>query len=282
MKKIAAVLLSMVITAACLTACGDSSSSIEASKMESSSSAETTTTTSQSETKTTTTTTAETTTTTTVASTTTQSETTVPQNKNRVVLDVKNIQQKPELPTGSEITAATIALNYYGINVSKMELLNYLKTDKLPENGIGSNPIQVFVGDPKLNTGYGCIDSVIAKAVKKYFRAANISNFTIEYLDKTDILNLYKEIDSGNPIIIWATENMKDSTNTLTWTDYQGNPIVWKSNEHCVVLIGYDKDKDTVIVSDPLDPKGTVEYPRSAVEKAYNAMDKQALVIRKK
>ncbi len=65
--------------------------------------------------------------------------------------------------------------------------------------------------------------------------------------------------------------------NNLKWYDPKEDiTTYWVKNENCVVLIGYDKDKDTVIVSDPLDPKGTVEYPRAQVEKAYNSIGKQA------
>ena len=203
-------------------------------------------------------------------------------SSNRVILDVKNIQQKPELPKGSEITATTMVLNYLGIKVSKMELVNYLPKTGLPQNGKASNPYTTYIGDPKLTTGYGCYAAVIKNALRyQYFKAKNITDYTIKILND-DFINLYSEIDNKNPVVIWATVNMKDVTNTVTWTDMEGYSVTWKTNEHCLVLIGYDKDKDTAIFSDPLDPKGIVEYPRSVAEKAYNTMEKQALVIRKK
>ena len=226
----------------------------------------------------TTTTKAPTTTKATTAATT--KSTSSPKSSNRVVLNVKNIQQKPELPKGSEITATTMLLNYYGINVNKMELVNYLETEELPKNSKGPDPWAIFVGNPKLTTGYGCYSPVIKFTLINYFMSKGITNYSIKILN-SNFIDLYSEIDNKNPVVIWATVNMKDAGNTLTWTDTEGAPITWKSNEHCLVLIGYDKDKDTVILSDPLDPKGTVEYPRSAAEKAYNQMDKQALVIRK-
>lgn len=252
------------------------------SKEDDSSSGESTTTTAITDSSTTsnsTTTTAATTTKTTTAATTQSNSSS--KDSNRVVLNVKNIQQKPELPTGCEITAATIALNYYGINVSKMELVNYLETEELPKNGKGPDPWVLFVGNPKLTTGYGCYSPAIAYAIRNYFKDKKISNYSIKILND-NFIDLYKQIDNGTPVVIWATVNMKDVTNTLTWTDSEGASITWKSNEHCLVLIGYDKDKDTAIFSDPLDPKGTVEYPRSVAEKAYDQMGKQALVIRKK
>lgn len=279
MRKIISLLAAVAITVCSFSACGDSSSTADSSKAENSSLAETTTTTSQSETETTTTTTAETTTTTT---TTTQATTTAPQNQNRVVLDVKNIQQKPELPRGSEITCAAMLLNYYGISVTKMDMLDYLLMGDLPKGGLGGNPAQEYIGNPKLDTGYGCDSSVIAIAIDEYFRKKKINDFNFTEFYEDDLVDLYKEIDKGNPVLIWATVNMNNPVTKAQWTDYSGYPVIWTANEHCLVLIGYDKDKDTAIFSDPLDPKGTVEYPRSVAEKAYNAMSKQALAIYKK
>lgn len=219
-------------------------------------------------------------TTTKVTTAATTQTSTNPKSSNRVVLNVKNIQQKPELPKGSEITAATIALNYSGFNVNKLELLKYVHMADLPQNGKGYDPWGAYIGNPKLSTGYGCYNPVIKFAIRDYFRSKGISNAGTQTLNN-DFIDLYKEIDNGTPVIIWATVNMKDVGNIVTWTDTEGASVIWKSNEHCLVLIGYDKDKDTAIFSDSLDPKGTVEYPRSVAEKAYNAMDKQSLVIRK-
>lgn len=227
----------------------------------------------------TTTTKAATTTKTTTAATTQSSSN--PKSSNRVMLNVKNIQQKPELPTGCEITAAAIALNYYGIKVSKMELLKYVPISDLPKNGHGDSPWIAFIGNPKLTSGLGCYVSVIKAAIIDYFEDKKINDYTVKNLYKSDFLDLYEEIDNGNPVIVWATVNMQNITQTITWIDNEGFKSGWISPEHCLVLIGYDKDKNTAIFSDPLDPKGTVEYPISVVEKAYNQLSKQALVIHK-
>lgn len=205
-------------------------------------------------------------------------------NSNRVVLNVKNIQQNPELPTGCEITATTIALNYYGFNVSKMEMLKYLTYMPQPDkNGRWTTPDKAFIGDPKLSTGYGCYYPVIMKAINDYFAKSKISGYKVELNSQYYLKDLYSEIDKGNPVIIWVGRYMKEvQIGNVDWTIEDGSQYNWISNEHCCVLIGYDKTKNTVILSDPLDPKGTVEYPAKDVERCYRQLDFQSLVIRKK
>lgn len=279
-QRLMAIIAAFAVTFACMTACGDSSSNEDASKTESSSAAETNTNSSESKPETTTATTAETTTTT----TTTQATTTVPQNKNRVVLDVKNIQQKPELPKGSEITCATMVLNYYGFNVSKMDMLKYLPIVEAPDaNGVWVSIDEAYVGNPKLDTGYGCSNAVIKKAIKNYFKAEKNTDYEVKDPVKTNFADLYEEINKNNPVIIWVSTDMTDIKKTEKgWKTAYLDDYHCPTNLHCLVLIGYDKDKGTAIFSDPLNPKGTVEYFDKDVAKVYDQFESQALVIRKK
>ena len=50
---------------------------------------------------------------------------------------------------------------------------------------------------------------------------------------------------------------------TTKW-EIDGETIQWRGNEHCMVLMGYNKTKGTVIMADPL--RGIVEY---SAEKFY-------------
>ncbi|MBP3793864.1 MAG: C39 family peptidase [Ruminococcus sp.] len=198
MKKFITIVTAFMMTFACMTACGDSSQA-DSSKTNSSSSAETTTTKEEgsSESKTETTT------------TTTQATTTVPQNKNRVVLDVKNIQQKPELPRGSEITCATMVLNYYGFNVSKMDMLKYLPIVEAPDaNGVWVSIDEAYVGNPKSDTGYGCSNAVIEDAIDNYLKAEKNTDYEVKDPVITNFVDLYEEINKNNPVIIWVSTDM--------------------------------------------------------------------------
>lgn len=75
--------------------------------------------------------------------------------------DFPLIMQMPELPTGCEITALTMTLNYYGFQIDKVTMATkYLPT--LPsadvyvtEDGIlyGNDMNQFFIGDPASENG---------------------------------------------------------------------------------------------------------------------------------
>lgn len=279
MKKYIAFIIYAVFAVSCFTA-SNVGSSVQASTQ----AAENT---SHSQGETTTAVTAQTTVTTTVSATVTDTKQTAaasaPANQSRVVLPVKNVQQLPELPTGCEITSATIALNYYGFNVTKMQMLEYLPMVAEPDrNGVWVSPNEAFLGDPRLETSYGCYSGALTKAIETYFKANSITGYTVEDADVKSFEELYEYIDKGDPVIIWASIEMQDIERVETvWRTRDKQRLYWLANEHCLVLIGYDKDKDTVILSDPLDPKGTVEYSRAVVEKAYQQMQKQSLVIHK-
>lgn len=225
------------------------------------------------------------TTTTAVSTTTTETKTTVkkaePVNK-RIMLDVKNIQQLPELPMGCEAVSGSIALQWYGFNVDKFTLLKYQPMMEQPtEDGVWGDPNKVFVGDPRTHK-WGCYSPVIKKAIEDYFKANMINDYEVVNLNGTEFSDLYQEIDDGNPIILWVTTRMQNLEKGDTWKLEDGSSFTWTLHEHCVCLIGYDTENDTVIISDPYDSNGTVEYPRKTVEKVYNQLNNMALVIHKK
>lgn len=206
-----------------------------------------------------------------------------PQNETRVVLPVENIQQLPELPAGCEVTATTIVMNYEGIKVDKMVLATYLPMMESPDkNGFWESPWNKFVGNPKLSY-YGCYAPVIIETFDACLENNNIDSFEIVDISNSSMEELYAQIDDGHPVIVWATMFMKASyTGRSSWTLQDGTKFNWRSNEHCLVLIGYDTDKNTVILSDPYDSKGTVEYDADLFETRYTELYKQALIIRRK
>lgn len=225
------------------------------------------------------------TTTTAVSTTTTETKTTVkkvePVNK-RIMLYVKNIQQLPELPMGCEAVSGSIALQWYGFKVDKFTLLEYQPMMEQPtKDGVWGDPNKVFVGNPRTHK-WGCYSPVIKKAIEDYFKANMINDYEVVSLNGSKFTDLYQEIDDGNPIILWVTTRMQNLEKGDTWKLEDGSSFTWTLHEHCVCLIGYDTENDTVIISDPYDINGTVEYPRKTVEKVYKQLNNMALVIHKK
>lgn len=187
-------------------------------------------------------------------------------------LNVVPVLQLPELPTGCEITSLATVLNYYGYDISKTQLADeYLDCGKIGR----TDPDEKFIGSPYDEHSCGCYSNVIADAARD-FSIKNNCNFKIYNLNGLSLDELYKYIENGSPVIIWATIDLMETYRNITW-DIDGKEIAWRANEHCMVLIGYDKDNDTCIVSDPL--KGIMEYPKELFNQRYEELGKQAVIL---
>lgn len=198
-------------------------------------------------------------------------------SKKQVKLDVKYVPQNPELPTGCEITALTTVLNYYGYNVSKTEMAdNYLEKSL---NGLGDF-WEVFVGNPRKN-GFGCYAKPIVKAANKYLATQN-SEFMAYNYSGTEFEDLLKTVEKGTPVIIWSTmygrkaRDLLKPYTTAKW-NVNGKTIQWIAPEHCMVLIGYDIDRNIAIMSDP--QRGIVEYNLETVKSRYLSIHSQCVVL---
>ena len=197
--------------------------------------------------------------------------------KKQVKIPVNYLPQNPELPTGCEITALTTVLNYYGCSVSKTEM-----ADKYLEKSVDriGNFWEVFVGDPTKN-GFGCYAKPITDAANKYLQETGNSLVAKDYSGAAfeDLLSL---VESGTPVIIWST--MYDETTgtlgepyaTVKWT-IDDKDLQWIAPEHCMVLIGYDLDRNVAIMSDP--QHGIVEYDLDTVKARYLALHSQCVVV---
>ena len=190
-----------------------------------------------------------------------------------ILLEVKNILQKPDLPAGPEITCLAIVLHYFGDYADKVMLAeNYLT---IAEPGTTS-PYVAYLGDPKVAEGsYGCYAPVIVEAANRYLtdkgskkRAVDISGSSGE--------ELLKQVKKGNPVIVWNTTNLVPSRVTEEWV-IDGEVVQWLGNEHCTVLMGYNKTTGTVIVADPL--RGIVEFDMEKYFMRYKEQHSNAVLL---
>ena len=186
-----------------------------------------------------------------------------------ISLDVKVIYQYPDMPSGCEITSLTMVLNYMGIDVTNDYMAdNYLDSSTY-------NMFTSFVGSVYNDNSFGCYAPVIVNAANKFFadraldyEAVDISNSTREQI--VDILS------DDRPVIIWNTEDMK-STYAKTYT-IDGNSFEWMTNEHCVVLSGYNEQDNTVEVADSI--AGNVVRDADTFFQRYNDVLSQAVYIK--
>ncbi len=204
-----------------------------------------------------------------------------PPQTNKKIISVENILQNPELPTGCEVTSLTILLHHYGYNINKVALArNFLpKLDFYWSNGVyyGADFRTTFAGNPESQYSYGCYAPCIVTTANSYL--TNIKSNSRAYnASGADFDSLFDYIDRDMPVLIWITSsNLHESSLTSVWTTPAGEKVQWRAYEHCVVLTGYDKDKQTIYVSDPL--VGNTSYNYSKIKQRYNELGKQAVYI---
>ena len=202
-------------------------------------------------------------------------------NSGTQLTDFDIIEQYPELPTGCEITAMTMVLNYYGYNVDKVTMaMDYMPKVQAEfyrsEDGrlIGPDLENFFVGDPTQETGYICGTGAIVTAANAYLMDVG-SDLTAVAMKHAQPEELYDLIDEGTPVVIWCTINMEDRAETDGWYREDGTYMEWSTNDHGAVLIGYDED--TVTVADPIYSRITVS--RAQFEKIFAERGGQCVIL---
>ncbi|PIE93471.1 hypothetical protein CO726_20765 [Bacillus fungorum] len=200
-------------------------------------------------------------------------ETEFSNNDEKVILsNVPLIQQLPELDRGCEVTSLAMLLQYAGVSVDKMQLASEIKKVNFLEDGVRGNPNEGFVGNIYTfsESGYGVYHGPLFQLAKKY-----LPNKAVDLTGKSTE-ELYKSVKSGQPVVMItnATFAPLDEDEFTIWETNSGD-ISITYNEHCVVLVGYDKE--FVYIRDPLNDSLEVKVPRESFEKAWLQMGSQAI-----
>ena len=190
--------------------------------------------------------------------------------ESHVIQNVEIIDQRPELPTGCEITAFTIVMNYLGFNVDKTEMASkYMPTTEYNlyygDDGklYGPDIDKYFVGDPFTKLGYVCGYPVVVHAGEAYLKDHKLDDkYKVLGKDNFSFDEMYSLIAQDIPIMVFVTVNMEDRYFTEEWYTEDGKKIEWSINDHGSSIIGYSKD--TVTMADPI--AGLVEYERDQFE----------------
>ncbi|WP_346930980.1 C39 family peptidase [Clostridium sp.] len=194
-------------------------------------------------------------------------------------ISVPYISQAGGYPTGCEIVSASMLLQYYEYNVSVDEFIdNYLESSFLEEvNGdlYGPNPNEVFVGDPRSVYSYGCYAPVIVNSLNKILDGEHLAKNTTGS-EFNELIENY--IDKEMPVLVWTSINLLPTNAGAQWYIREsGDKFQWISNEHCMVLVGYDEDK--YYFNDPYEDNGVVGYDKELVEKRFEELGKQSVII---
>lgn len=189
--------------------------------------------------------------------------------------------QMPELPTGCEITALTMALNYYGYGIDKVTMAaQYLPTAAANlyygADGTlyGSDLNQYFIGDPATEFGYVCGTGAIVTAADSYLSETG-SELRAKDMTGTEPEELYEMVSEDIPVVVWVTIGMADRQPAQGWYTENGEYVDWSTNDHGAVLIGYSED--TVTIADPI--SGLTEYSRGQFESVFESRGRQCEIL---
>lgn len=199
-----------------------------------------------------------------------------------VIPDFEVIYQLPELPTGCEMTAMSMVLQYWGYPVDKVTMA----TTYLPQvwgpgtymgddgNVYGNDMNNYFIGDPTTESGIACGTGAIIQATNSFLVDCGSTQTAI---DGTGLEpeELYDLVRQDIPITVWCNIGMQERYVQDGWYTEYGEYVDWSMFDHGAVLIGVGPD--TVTIADPLD--GIVEYDREQFEYIYELRGKKCVYL---
>ena len=187
-----------------------------------------------------------------------------------IEIEMENILQNPELPTGCESVALTMVLKYLGFDLEKTTIADdYLVfADR--------NFAMGYIGNPHTEDGAGIFAPGLVKTANNFLEAQESEKRGFDISD-TDFEDLYNYVAAGIPIIIWNTMYLEKPVPTDEVCEFEGKTYRWFRNEHCMVMCGFDKENGTVLIQDPLD--GLVERDAETFAKYYEELGKNAMII---
>ncbi|MGN1315049.1 MAG: C39 family peptidase [Lachnospiraceae bacterium] len=198
------------------------------------------------------------------------------------IIQVPYINQSEKYPTGCESVSTVMLLQFLGYDISVEEFIaKYLKKgDFISREGkiYGPDPNQVFCGSPYDKDSFGCYAPVIVNALKdaigESYEVMNETGTAMEEL-------IAKYINQDMPVIFWACINMREPVIGPSWLlTESGEGFTWISNEHCLLLVGYDEEN--YYFNDPHENRGCIPYPKDIVEERHRAQYEMAVGIVKK
>lgn len=183
------------------------------------------------------------------------------------IVDVDEMYQNPELPTGCESVALTIAINHFGYDLSKTDI-----ADKYME--YGDSFVMTYYGNP-YGEGAGIFPPGIVKTVWNFVEDTGAEIYPFDTSGCT-IKKLYRFLDAGYPIVVWTTVYME-------WPYLDGGEFYeeqfypWYDYEHCVCMYGYDRDEDIIYISDP--QRGNISVSAEAFEDIYDEIGRFSVAL---
>ena len=197
-------------------------------------------------------------------------------------IEVPYIDQSVKYPTGCESVSTVMLLQFLGYDITVDEFIEkYLNKRDFEDRAgqlFGPNPYEEFCGSPYDEESFGCYAPVICHALEHAIGDA------YDIIDETgtsmeELLTNY--INQGMPVIFWACINMREPIVGPSWKLLDGGEeFTWISNEHCMLLVGYDEEG--YYFNDPYDNNGVIRYDKAVVEDRHAAQHSMAVGVRRK
>ncbi len=188
-----------------------------------------------------------------------------------------------------ETYACTMLLQYYDFNIDVSEFVNNYLTIKPVSYGedgtlYGPDMNSAFAGD--ILFGYGINAPGMAKCMNNFIKTTN-SKLTAYPIIGESMEDLCKEYVRNNiPVMIWSTAGMQEPFVKASWTvNYVdenathkiGDTVDWNMHEHCMVLVGYDKEN--YYLCDSIAGDISV-FEKTIFEERYSQIGTQAIVVK--
>lgn len=175
------------------------------------------------------------------------------------------------------ITAASMALAYKGKSVSVDTLYSQIAKDNTPYNAdtnTWGNPNSGYVGDIRGNAkGYGVHWGPTASLISKY-RGATVKT-------GWNLADLLREVEAGNPVIIWAHNGYGGSGSNTSWNLPGGGTVYTVKGMHSYVVkgfIGSPESPSKIIVNDP--GRGVQNMSPSYFNSLWGTFGRAAVIVK--
>ncbi len=187
-------------------------------------------------------------------------------------LEVEELLQNPELPTGCESVSLTALLKYYGFDWLEKTYIadNYLIYSKTGDCADG------FIGDPYSTKGSGCFANVMRQTADNFlYDHGKESGLAAYDFTSAELWELYQSLDYFDPVLIWGTIDMIEPA--IDKSDLKVGDYTFYHYEHYLVLMGYNLEENVFYIMDPL--IGIVERDIDEFYDIYCKIGKYAVVI---
>lgn len=219
----------------------------------------------------------------------TEPETTVYVDPNSYHITGVPIINQDEFLACCETYACTMLLQHLGFDIDVSEFVNnylFVKPVSYGEDGnlYGPDMNSAFAGD--ILFGYGINAPGMAKCMNNYLKTTNtkLKAYPIIGESMEDLCEEY--IRNDIPVMIWSTAGMQEPFVKASWivnyvdenaTHKIGDTVEWQMHEHCMVLVGFDKDN--YYLCDSIAGDISV-FERTIFEERYAQIGTQAVVVK--